>query len=400
MVWREYRHGVNQTQMNPECSLSALRPSLCDCGCVDCLQPCALYHPPSLFLRLLIFLRFFLPWTHKDAKETGSISALLGAYRIIMEIRAQRYVWYSPSLVPWCLKNKYFWSTAFAIFLYLNCPSCPSLWRELLIHRWESKSDAFPLWMLFWILGRVRENIFLSFFSILILFFPFCIYGDRDTRSALTLLVCKSLGNKVSSAMCSAGRSLALTHPVWRVRQDPRFLSIRSLILMPAHSSFLMSNSVLLCLEKCPWSIASAVCHSSPNLLLISRCLWFSCSPPLPCGGLTWALTSAWALTQPRMSYTDFLSEWVKVGGKILVPDNLSLLVANQWPGCILKFSSWGHTAEVLRDSLTVPFSFESMGPTLVIRRWQTPDMKQLKRGMACFGLQFEEIQLPISGNA
>lgn len=49
---------------------------------------------------------FFLPQAHKDAKETGSISALLGAYRIIMEIRTQQYVWYSPSLVPWCLKNK------------------------------------------------------------------------------------------------------------------------------------------------------------------------------------------------------------------------------------------------------------------------------------------------------
>lgn len=51
------------------------------------------------------------------------------------------------------------------------------------------------------------------------------------------------------------------------------------------------------------------------------------------------------ALTQLRMSYTDFLREWDKIGGKIFIPDNLSLLVANQWPGCILKFSSWGHTA-------------------------------------------------------
>lgn len=59
---------------------------------MDCLQPCALYHLPSLFLQLLIFLPLFLPWAHKDAKETDSISGFLGAYRIVMEIKAQWYI--------------------------------------------------------------------------------------------------------------------------------------------------------------------------------------------------------------------------------------------------------------------------------------------------------------------
>lgn len=278
------RHRVNRTQMNPECSRSAPRPSLCDWGCVDCLQPCALYHPPPpFFLRLLIFLPFFsYHGAHKDAKETGSISALLGAYRIIMEIRAQWDVGYSPSLVPWCLKDMYFWPTAFAIFLYLSCPSCPSPWRELLIHRWESKSDAIS--SLNAVLNTRQSSwIHFSFFLFhAFSIFPFCICGDHDTRSVPTFLVCKSLGNKVSSAVCSEGRSLALIYPVWRVWQDPKFLSMRSLILMPTRSSFLVSSSILLCLGKCPWSIVSALHHSSPN----SLCLWFSCSPPLPRGSI------------------------------------------------------------------------------------------------------------------
>lgn len=92
-----------------------------------------------------------------------------------MEIKAQWYIWYSSSLVPWCLKAMYFWSTACAIFLHLNCPSCPSPCRELLFIVQSPNQMPSPLWMRLWALGRAREYIFLK--KILILFFhsPFIV---------------------------------------------------------------------------------------------------------------------------------------------------------------------------------------------------------------------------------